>query len=134
MKWTNQEIIQFLEIYEHYDVLWDIQLTEYRDRNARDEHFKKLIKEMNEKGLTSDIDDVRKKLKTIKTVYSQELRKIEQSKKSGMSTDDIYKPKLSWFGVADSFLRNVTASRKSISNLVSYNFIYINKKLFYSVP
>nr|CAH7730697.1 unnamed protein product [Callosobruchus chinensis] len=35
------------------------------------------------------------KIKSIKHVYRQELQKIEESKKSGCGTDQVYKPKLS---------------------------------------
>jgi hypothetical protein len=35
-----------------------------------------------------------KKIKIIKTVYSQELNKTMKSKKSGAGTNDLHKPKL----------------------------------------
>jgi hypothetical protein len=44
------------------------------------------------KGLTADC--VRRKIKIIKTVYSQELNKIKKSKKSCAETKHLYKPKL----------------------------------------
>jgi hypothetical protein len=49
------------------------------------------------KGLNADC--VRRKIKIIKTVYSQELNKIMKSKKSGAGTNDFYKPKLVWFDI-----------------------------------
>jgi hypothetical protein len=58
-------------------------------------------------------------LKTIKTVYKQELSKITKSKKSGVGTEVLYKPKLAWFEKADSFLTGVTATRTSTSTFVS---------------
>jgi hypothetical protein len=47
------------------------------------------------KGLTADY--VRRKNKTIKTVYSQKLNKIMKSKESAAGTNYLYKPKLVWF-------------------------------------
>jgi hypothetical protein len=47
------------------------------------------------KGLTADC--VRRKIKIIKTVYSQELNKIVKSKKSGAGTDDLYSQ--NWCGL-----------------------------------
>lgn len=116
-KWNNENIITFLETYEKYDVLWNIENEKYRNRNARDEGMKKLVKELNSKGMVVDIEEIRKRIKTIKTVYSQELMKIEKSKNSGRGRDQIYKPKLVWFETADRYLRNVTGIRKSILNL-----------------
>ncbi|KAK5647118.1 hypothetical protein RI129_005582 [Pyrocoelia pectoralis] len=65
------------------------------------------------------------KIKTIKTVYRQELNKIIKSKKSGAGAADVYKPKLVWFIKADYFLHNVTTTRKtSTNNYKSNNRIF----------
>jgi hypothetical protein len=104
-------------VYEKYEVLWNVESDEYRNRNARNERIKKLLEEMCVEGLTADC--VRKKIKMIKTVYSQELNKIMKSKKSGTGTNDLYTLKLVWIEKADSFLRSATATRPSKSNLVS---------------
>jgi len=74
------------------------------------------------------VDVLRKKIKSIKNVYRQELARIEKSKKSGAGADDVYQPKLAWFKRADIFLKNVVSSRTT-SNLVStfvllHNFSY----------
>jgi hypothetical protein len=55
------------------------------------------LKKSTLKGLTADC--VRRKIKIIKTVYSQELNKIMKSKKSGAGTIDLYKPELVWFDI-----------------------------------
>jgi hypothetical protein len=124
-KWSNDDILAFLDVYKEYEVLWNAESDEYRNRNARNEGIKKLLEEMCVEGLTADCD--RKKIKLNKTVYSQELNKIIKSKKSGTGTNDLYKPKLVWFEKADSFLRSVIATRLSKSNLVStVRFKYFN--------
>jgi hypothetical protein len=82
--------------------------------------FEKLVLELREQGFENiDAELVRKKLKTIKTMYRQELSRITKSRKSDVGTDDLYKPKLAWFEKADSFLRGVTVTRTSASALVS---------------
>lgn len=53
-------------------------------------------------------------------------RKSQKSigaKKSGAGTDSLYKPKLIWFNRANTFLNEVTSTRESSSNLVSFIFI-----------
>jgi hypothetical protein len=119
-RWNVNEIIKFLELYETYELLWNIRHQDYTNKNKRDLSFEKLVLQLREHGFENiDVELVRKKLKTIKTVYRQELSKITKSKKSGVGTDDLYKPKLAWFEKADSFLRGVTAARTSTSTLVS---------------
>ncbi|XP_054267099.1 uncharacterized protein LOC128989250 [Macrosteles quadrilineatus] len=72
------------------------------------------------KGLGIEVPDLaflRARIKTIKTTYRSELSKVNDSKKSGASTEEIYVPKLQWFTLADSFLREVAITRNSKSNL-----------------
>jgi hypothetical protein len=65
---------------------------------------------------TSDM--LRKRIKSIKTVYRTDLMKGIKSKKSAASPNDIYKQKLSWYMTADAFLKDATASKKITCSLV----------------
>lgn len=70
-------------------------------------------------------NDLKIKIKNIKTNYNKELSKLFKSKKSGIGTNDIYKPGLRWFEQANTFLKPVTEARPIQSNLVSIiNSIY----------
>jgi hypothetical protein len=53
--------------------------------------MKKLLEELNIEELTADC--VGRKIKVMKTVYSQEVNKIVKSKKNGAGTNDLYKPR-----------------------------------------
>ncbi|XP_033607752.1 uncharacterized protein LOC117282409 [Cryptotermes secundus] len=87
------------------------------NKNKR-ELFEKLMLELREQGFeNTDVELMRKKLKTIKTVYRRKLSKFTKSKKSCAGTDDQYKPKLAWPEKTDSFLGGVTATRTSTSTL-----------------
>ena len=119
-KWNADEISKFLEMYEEYECLWNIRHSDYMNRSKRDVAINVLAQALVKEGLhVPNVEFLRKKIKVIKNVYRQELLKIEKSKKSGAGLDDIYQPRLSWFKKADAFLRNVTVSRASSSNLVS---------------
>jgi hypothetical protein len=79
-------------VYEKYEMLWNAEsdkwiiATEMREKNY--------LRKSTLKGLTADC--VRKKIKIMKTVYSQELKKLMKLKKSGAGTNDFYKLKLPW--------------------------------------
>lgn len=60
-------------------------------------------------------DILRKGIKTIQTVYYQELAKALKQKESGAGTEDLYKSKLSWYQKADSFLLNTLTATWSFS-------------------
>jgi len=79
------------------------------------------------------VELLRKKTKSIKNVYRQELTKIEKSKRSGAGADDVYQPKLAWFKRADIFLKNVVSSRTTTSNLVSIFNLLHNFSYFYYI-
>jgi hypothetical protein len=52
--------------------------------------MKKLLEELNIEELTADC--VGRKIKMMKTVYSQKVNKVMKSRKSGALTNDLYKP------------------------------------------
>ncbi|KAK4875126.1 hypothetical protein RN001_011548 [Aquatica leii] len=113
MKWKSDQIIQFLNVYERYEVLWDIRCTDQMNKIKKDFAFDKLLKELLEmEGFANlNLVTLKTKLKTIKTVYRQEINKILKSKKTGSGTDDL----------ADSFLNNVKISRASTNNMINSN-------------
>ncbi|GAB6019199.1 hypothetical protein CHUAL_000816 [Chamberlinius hualienensis] len=107
-KWSNETIVQFLEIYERHKVLWDVRLDNYKNRQDRDLEVKKLIEELKEKGIHLDPTTLRMKIKSLKTVYNQELDKVLISERNADHSSKIYKPRLFWFDRIDRFLRSVT--------------------------
>ncbi|XP_050294604.1 uncharacterized protein LOC126734839 [Anthonomus grandis grandis] len=74
---------------------------------------------MRENGIIMTIAEVKMRIKTIRTTYSAEVRKINSSMKSGASTDDLYTPTCGWFKIADGFLRNTVILREMHDNLAS---------------
>jgi hypothetical protein len=58
--------------------------------------LKKLV-ELNVEELTADC--VGRKIKMMKTVYSQEVNKIMKSKKNVSGTNNLYKSQLVWFDI-----------------------------------
>lgn len=125
MKWNTRGIVEFLNIYEQYPILWNIKDKDYSNTKIKDDIFKNLLEKLNEKQLTvgMDVKQLKTKIKSIKDVYRQEINKIEKSKKSGCGTEEVYTPKLAWFKDAN-FLAEVVATRSSQSNYVSKIYFY----------
>jgi hypothetical protein len=73
-RWNVNEIITFSELYETYELLWNIQHQDYMNKNKRELSFDKMVLELKEQRFeNTDMALVHNKLKTIKTVYKQEL-------------------------------------------------------------
>lgn len=85
MKWNSNNIIVFLDIYQKYTILWNIKDKDYCNTKLKDESFKQLFCDLNEKQLIGEmnIKQFKAKIKSIKDVFRQEVQKIEKSKKSG---------------------------------------------------
>lgn len=118
VKWSSDEITIFLEIFQNHELLWNIRHEDYVDKPKRESAMKKLRDELLQQNIViPDIAFLRSKIKSIKTTYRQECMKVEESKSSGQGTDNLYVPKLTWYSLADSFLRAVVVTRSSTSNL-----------------
>lgn len=121
-KWCSDQIVKFLEIYEQHPCLWDVNSKSYKNREERVFAYEKLSKHMGIEGFSAK--DVISKIRSIRNAYTLELNKISKSKKSGAGMDDIYKPKVPWFSVADRILHKVVQIRETQSTEIIQVSIY----------
>jgi hypothetical protein len=103
-----------LDLLSNQECVWDVKSERYRNLNIRDKALEEMVKELNIPDLTPE--DMKLKIKSIRSRYSSELGKVLKSEKSGASRDDIYVPKLFWFKQADLFLRSVCTPKILIIN------------------
>jgi TRAP-type mannitol/chloroaromatic compound transport system substrate-binding protein len=81
-KWNSNEIIKFLDVYERYEILWNVRCDEYANKSKRETAFKNLLQEIKDRGFQKiSFEILRKMIKYIKTVYRKELAKIVKYKK-----------------------------------------------------
>ncbi|XP_017156503.1 uncharacterized protein LOC108164988 [Drosophila miranda] len=91
-------ICKFLEAYEQQPCLYNPQLENYKSRVAREEAYTAMIEKLKVPQLS--INDIKRKIKSIRTVYSKELSTRRRFKEQGKP----YHTKLVWFHLADAFL------------------------------
>lgn len=118
-RWSEDKSVKFVSVYENYECLWNTKCNEYRNRDVRAGAIKQLIKDMHELGVDMTEEEVKTRIKSIRTTYMSELRKVEKAARSGVSIDDLYKPTCAWFKDADRFLRHVVIIRPVFENVVS---------------
>lgn len=119
-KWSEQQMSNFIHLYETHSCLWQTNSPEYKNRDKRQQALENIVEEMKIPNFT--VNDCKNKIKNIRSHYCQELKKIKNSMKSGMGTQDIYKPTLPWFHILDGFLRPLV-TQKTESNLEVSIFI-----------
>nr|XP_016942069.1 AF4/FMR2 family member lilli [Drosophila suzukii] len=101
---TKIPITEFLEAYRRQPCLYNSQMDSYKNRTSREEAYEAIIRSLKIPQLT--VVDIKLKIKSVRTVYSKELRIWMREKELGRS----YEPKLFWFKLADSFLHSVSLS------------------------
>lgn len=118
-RWSSDNNISFMKLYREQENLWNCFDKDYRNRDMRKASLEHIAKEMH-LGNTSEVT---KKIKNLRSTYNQEVNKIEKSKKSGASADDVYKPSIKWFDIMDYIMKTINLKeKKTTSNLVSTLF------------
>lgn len=114
---TDKQILRdFIAEYKQLPELWDVRSKEYTKRDKKNAAYERLLTIY--KGLKSDatVDEVKKKINTLRSNFRKELKKINDSKRSGAGTDDIYAPS-SWVFEELIFLTNLEKPVESISSI-----------------
>lgn len=122
-RWNENTTVKFVTEYVKHECLWRIKSDTYRDRSAKQKAYEDVKKVMNIPGFAEK--EIKQKIKNIRSTYSQELKKIKDSVKSGCSADSIYVPSIKWYQILDNVLRGSNIEmRQTQSNLVSIQVLF----------
>lgn len=111
MRWSEDTTVKFVGLYKDCECLWNSNNANYRNKNQREAAFSKIANEMGIDGF--GVQEAKQKVKNLQSTYSQELRKIENSKKIVGNDGEAYVPSIKWFTMMDNILRNVKKAYKS---------------------
>lgn len=114
--WSNETIMEFLNLYEKYPVIWDPQNVNHKNRNLVFDAWAAIANEMS---VTCTIETLKKKKESLMATYRGLKKKVADSEKSGSGADDIYKPSWFAFTIMDAFLRKIGKCRSTINTDVS---------------
>jgi len=79
----------FISEYRQLPALWDIRCKEKSIRDKKNSAYKKLLVYYKLLKNDSTIEDVKKKINTLRSNFRKELKKINDSKRSGAGTTSI---------------------------------------------
>lgn len=117
-KWSPELTLQFVTEYVQNECLWNFKSVQYKNKNSRLQAYNRMKENLNIPNFGAK--EIIKKIKIIRSTYSQELKKIRESRKYGSSTDEIYVPTLKWFPILHDTLMTIEVkSRNSQDNYVS---------------
>ncbi|GFO46407.1 hypothetical protein PoB_007291200 [Plakobranchus ocellatus] len=89
-------ILEVIEMYHGFPGLWKVKSKEYSDREKKEAAYDTLLLKYKEWYTEATKDDLKKKLNVMRTSFRRELKKLNDSQKSGAGADDVYEPSL-WF-------------------------------------
>lgn len=120
-KWGEDTTVKFVQEYIKHECLWDVRNELYKNKQKRQAAYLEIQEVMAIKDFGQK--EIAQKIKNIRSTYSQEKKKISESKKSGAGSSDVYTPTLKWFKILDDALNVIVEStRKTQTNMVSSNF------------
>lgn len=114
---NKENIRTVVMLYEQHPCLYVTKSVDYHNRNKRDQALQTICRnyqDITNQSITTDT--VKKKINSLRCQYLGEINKIRQSKVSGASADEVYKP--TWWLFDDmSFLNAHIGTRTGESSL-----------------
>ncbi|XP_018118361.1 uncharacterized protein LOC108716617 isoform X1 [Xenopus laevis] len=115
-KFLNPEFLkEFIDMYHSLPCLWKVKSQDYSNRHKRNEAYAKLNELCKRINPASNVDFIKNKISNLRTVFKKEYNKVQSSKKSGASADDVYVPRL-WYYDLLTFTIDQEVSRNSLSS------------------
>ena len=90
LEWKRSDISLLISLYREYPVMWNVKLKEYKDRNAKELAYRKIQKVFENHTENITLEQIKKKIHTLRSQYRREIKLITESQKSGMGADDVY--------------------------------------------
>lgn len=96
--WQKKEqLLHFIEAYRSLPELWDIECPSYSNRIKKSATYDVLIEKLKPMEPDAVRDSVVRKINNLRSTFRKELKKVNDSKRSGAGSDDIYVPSLWYF-------------------------------------
>lgn len=116
-RWESCTTFLFIDEYKKQICLWNSQHELYKNRHARNKAYRRIINTMGQHGIKMSVDAVRTKIRSIRTTYFGEMKKIDASKKDADGDGEVYIPTLRWYN-AMSFISDTSkdASQEKETN------------------
>lgn len=117
-KWSEDITYKFVCEYVKRECLWNSKHPQYKHKYVRAEAYYELEKVMNLPDFGEK--EIVNKIKNLRSTYSQELKKIKESKSPYSEYE--YTPSIKWFTIMDSALRQNNVDKKILGVVSIYIF------------
>lgn len=91
---SKEFVTGFINLYQNYPCLWQIKCKDYMNKNLKNMAYEKLL-EFSQKTIpNANREFVTKKIQNLRNAFRKEMRKVQASKRSGASNEEVYEPTL----------------------------------------
>ncbi|CRK99703.1 CLUMA_CG012975, isoform A [Clunio marinus] len=94
-EWLKSSISELIQAYKLQENIYNQKHHLYYNKKARFNSMKKILDAVKCNRPETTLNEITKKIQTLRTQFGQEVSKIEKSKSLG--DDLVYKPKIWWF-------------------------------------
>ncbi|KAJ8942442.1 hypothetical protein NQ314_010071 [Rhamnusium bicolor] len=100
-QWTNEKVLEILELYQAEPLLWNPTHRQHKNRNAVADAWQRVQSSFS---LPCAVPDLKKKRESLMTTYRTHNNRTKQSIRSGAGTDELFKSNWFAYDLMDSFL------------------------------
>ncbi|KAL1506865.1 hypothetical protein ABEB36_006148 [Hypothenemus hampei] len=117
-RWSEVQVAALIDAYKGETCLYATDSINYHNKHLRGEAIDRICQAVKRLRPTTDSKECYAKFHNLRTEFNIEHTKLKASQKSGVGTDDIYKP-TKWYYNSLLFLANYLQPRKSRNSLIS---------------
>ncbi|KAJ8937238.1 hypothetical protein NQ314_011993 [Rhamnusium bicolor] len=110
-QWSNERVLEFLELYQAEPLLWNPMIRDHKNRNAVADTWQRVKTNFS---MPCTINEFKKKRESLMSTYRLYYKKTKESIRLGAATSEIFRS--TWFAyeLMDSFLGPIYNKRKLI--------------------
>lgn len=110
MSWSNDNIIEFLNLFEQEPIIWNPRHPGHKDRNAVHDAWLRIQTQIS---IPFTISDLKKKKETLMGTFRKLNSRVKASSRTGSGTDEIFKPDWFAYELMARFLHSVYNPRET---------------------
>ncbi|XP_066443214.1 uncharacterized protein [Eleutherodactylus coqui] len=88
---------EFIDMYRSFPCLWNMKISDYSNKQKRLKAYESMVNLCRSVCPSANIQFVKHKIANLRTVFKKEFNKVQVSKKTATSADDVYVPRLWYF-------------------------------------
>lgn len=100
--WSNELILEFIDLYESCPALWDPKHKDHKNRNRLNDAWQSIAKKLS---ADVTVDALKRKKESLMSTYRALAKKVKCSHTTGSGANDAYEPSWFAFDAIDRFIR-----------------------------